>query len=386
MRLLCIAHIRIPSEKAHTYQIMRMCAGFARASAEVTLLVPDRKSPITGDPFVFYGIPQKFTIERLSIKDTIGAKYIPGYFALAIALFSFHRAVKKYIKDFNKTTHAQFDVWYTREALLLPFLRGSHKLIYEAHDFPKRWLWYFRRWAFNSPNLIVATSEALRSALINQGKVRQNRIFVERNGVDTELFSNADGSALRKSKGLQEGDRVVLYTGSLQEWKGVPTLLAAFDLMKISSQNIHLWIVGGTDTEVAQWRKRFPAREISFFGSVPHARIPEFMAAADVCVLPNSALTKESVSFTSPIKLYEYLASGRPVVASDLPSIREIVDDTMVTFVQPDNPRALAQGILETLNNPIAARVRAKIGKDMVLARYGWDARGARILARLGAA
>lgn len=397
MRLLYIANIRIPSEKAHTYQIMRMCSAFAASGAEVTLLVPDRKSQIAGDPFAFYGIPKNFKIERLSVKDTIGVKYLPGYLALAIALFSFHGAVKKYVKDFKKTTNARFDAWYTREALLLPFLQqgkdARHALVYEAHDFPKRWRWYFRL-CLRFPRLVIATSEALRSALLTQGAL-SSRIMVERNGVDVEFFSHADGSALRKSQGIiREDERVALYTGSLQEWKGVGTLLEAFDLLKISDKEIQLWIVGGTAADVANWKKRFPTRSglsherigIVFFGLVPHARIAEFMAAADVCVLPNSALTKESASFTSPIKLYEYLASGCPIVASDLPSIREIVDETTVKFVPPDDPRALAEGILEALKNPGEARARATTGRYMVVARYGWDARGARILARLGAA
>lgn len=359
MRLLYVANIRVPSEKAHTFQIMRMCAGFASAGAEVTMVVPDRKNPFSDDPFAFYGLPRNFTLVKLTSWDTIPIRWLPGYLALGLSLVSFVWAVRRCV-----ATAPPYDVCYTREAWLLPLLRScGRRLAFEAHDLPGRGRSWLCR-GLRRADVITATSRALADRLTALGA---RDVSVERNGVDVARFSVA--------RAPQAGPKTVLYTGQLQEWKGIGTLLAA---SRLFSTDVRAVLVGGLPKDIQKWKQKFPDARAEFVGLRPHDEIPSRLAAADVCVVPNSAVTNESVNFTSPIKLYEYLASGCPIVASDLPSIREIVDDSVVLFSKPDDPQSLADAIRRVFDNPPAARACAERGRALV-AQYDWNARAKRI-------
>jgi glycosyltransferase involved in cell wall biosynthesis len=103
-------------------------------------------------------------------------------------------------------------------------------------------------------------------------------------------------------------------------------------------------------------------------------RIPLYLRAADVLVVPNTAKEDISRLYTSPMKLFEYMASGTPIVASDLPSIREIVDDSIVSFFAPDDPASLAETIGRVLYNYPEAEAKARLARERVKP-YSWKRR-----------
>lgn len=107
--------------------------------------------------------------------------------------------------------------------------------------------------------------------------------------------------------------------------------------------------------------------------------LPANQAAADVLVLPNTGTDETSVRFTSPLKLFTYMASGRPIVASDLPSIREVLDEQSAYLVTPDDAQALARGITRALSDTGGRSARA----FQLVQRYSWDERARGILAAL---
>ena len=106
--------------------------------------------------------------------------------------------------------------------------------------------------------------------------------------------------------------------------------------------------------------------------------MPLSLKSADVLVLPNSNREKLSRAYTSPMKLFEYMASGRPIVASDVPSLREILDETNCYFFTPDDPESLAQVVITTINNPEAQKKADKARKDVE--KYSWDKRAVAIM------
>ena len=113
--------------------------------------------------------------------------------------------------------------------------------------------------------------------------------------------------------------------------------------------------------------------------------MPLYQAAADVLVLPNTAQAAISREHTSPLKLFEYMAAGRPIVASDLPSLREVLrHGDNAWLMQPDDPAALAQGIQHLLAEPaLAARLAAQAQEEVQA--YTWEQRAANILRFVGA-
>jgi glycosyltransferase involved in cell wall biosynthesis len=114
-------------------------------------------------------------------------------------------------------------------------------------------------------------------------------------------------------------------------------------------------------------------------GFVPPTQVPTYLAAADVLVLPNTAKAAISRLYTSPLKLFEYMAAQRPIVASDLPSLRDILTPQHnAVLVTPDDPTALAAGIAQVLADPhLAERLTRQAAEDVK--QYSWEQRATRI-------
>jgi glycosyltransferase involved in cell wall biosynthesis len=143
-------------------------------------------------------------------------------------------------------------------------------------------------------------------------------------------------------------------------------------------------IVGGHPLEadlarVTALAKRLDiADRVTFTGLVEPAQVPELLRGADVLALPNPA-SAISTLFTSPLKLFEYMAAGRPIVASDLPAIREVLHHEVdALLVAPDDPVALAAGIERLLADPVLAR-RLAAASLAAVPNYSWDRRAERL-------
>lgn len=181
--------------------------------------------------------------------------------------------------------------------------------------------------------------------------------------------------------------RTVVYAGQLYRWKGVDTLLDAMARLP----EARLTVLGGRgsldDPDLIACRQRAQELGISdrvdFRGFVPHAEVRRAIAGAGAAVLPlpDNLMARY---FTSPLKLFDYMAAGTPIVASDLPTVGEILEDgDNALLVPPEDPDALAAAIRRLLVNPgLADRLR-RTAYEQVRA-YTWDARAARIIEALG--
>jgi glycosyltransferase involved in cell wall biosynthesis len=177
--------------------------------------------------------------------------------------------------------------------------------------------------------------------------------------------------------------RRVVYAGQLYPWKGVDTLLAAM----VSLPEATLTIIGGRgspdDPDLVACQARAQelgiAEQVEFRGFVPHAQVRAALAGAGAAVLPlpDNLMARY---FTSPLKLFDYMAAGVPIVASDLPTVGEVLEDgDNALLVPPEDPPALAAAIRRLLVNPgLADRLR-RTAFEHVRA-YTWDARAARII------
>ena len=120
-------------------------------------------------------------------------------------------------------------------------------------------------------------------------------------------------------------------------------------------------------------------------GFQPAAKVPLYLAAADVGVVPNRARPAISARYTSPLKVFEAKAAGLPLVASDLPSLREVLGEDEAVFVAPDDARALAEGVAALLaDGPDRARRSARM--RALAPEHTWDTRAQRVLAWMAAA
>jgi glycosyltransferase involved in cell wall biosynthesis len=166
--------------------------------------------------------------------------------------------------------------------------------------------------------------------------------------------------------------------GSLHHWKGVDVLLEAMQYV----HGARLLVVGGDHETIERYKtiaqKYKVDGHVRFEGFISPGKRFQYFACTDICILP---LKQFSIStyFTSPLKLFEYMASGKPVVASDLPSIREVIsDDVNGVLVTPENSKSLADGINRLIENPsLGTRLAAQAAHD--IKEFTWDKRAEKI-------
>lgn len=382
MRIDLIANLRLPSERANALQTMHMAAAFAEAGHEVVLHVPRRdlgKAFRDVDPFGYYGLPASFTIERHWCIDLFPQVAAHRY-RLQLERVTFAMLVLSFTVAVVLGLPGQTSLVYSRDvfaAWLLSVLRPqqTRQMLFEAHSFHAARLGkaMFRRVARRAAGIVVLTS-LLKADVLAQAP--QARVLVAPDGVDLRQHQTATREAARAQLKLDADVSLVVYTGNLFAWKGVDTLVEAARHVP----RARVMLVGGTHDNVARLALS-AGPNVQLTGYRPPAEVPLWLAAADVLVLPNSAKAAISARYTSPLKLFEYMAAQRPIVASDLPSLRDVLQPNVnAVLVPPDDAEALAAGIRTVLAQPaLAGQLAARAAADVL--DYTWLARARAILA-----
>lgn len=383
MRILYLADIRFPLERANGIQSMETCYALAARGHVVTMGVrPDTQSPAR-DPFAFYGLPRiaGVRVETAVVTGPAVARRA-GYLAFALT---------------RATGRGRQDVIFTRDlglaALLLRIpapLRAP--VVYEAHGIAAET-------AAALPTMVSGAPPA-SPAKIRRLSSRESRVWHAADGyvtitagLKTELerrFGSRpriavvpDGARLATEDAEQKTAAefpahqfTVGYAGHLYPWKGVDLVVEAIAAM----DDTRGLIIGGHEKEPDLARVKALATtlgcssRVTFTGLLPPGDVAARLRQADVLALPNpaSAIARE---FTSPLKLFEYMASGRPIVASDLPSFREVLTDGRnAVLVEAGRAEALAAGILRIKDDPSFGRQLAAQALIDVRA-YTWAGR-----------
>lgn len=381
-RLLYVANARLPTEKAHGWQMVKSCQAFA-GLVDVTLVHPWRRqdNPLLQSVSVwqYYDVPQTFSVVELAVPDLLWPFLSPG---LQFPLF----VAQSFIfagRAMRLARRRVFDVVYTRDvytALFLSFTSAPY--VYEAHDLFETVLgrlWQGR--ICRRARGVVTNTDFLRRYFIGRFSLLRTRVLTARNGVDLAVVGSFGGdlSSVRRALGIPQDARVVVYTGHLFAWKGVYVLL---DCMAALPAGYHLVLVGGMPADVERVRGYVASRglgNVHVVGHVPPAELDRYRQIADVLVVPNLP-DRYSTHLTCPIKVFEYMAAGRPIVASDLPSIREVLrDGEDGLLVPPDDPPALAEGIRRAVEErDLQARLVANAARKV--SQFSWQQRARSVL------
>jgi glycosyltransferase involved in cell wall biosynthesis len=397
MKIVYIANARLPTEKAHGYQIVKTCDAFSKLGAEVTILKPHRHQP---DPkleeqsvFEYYGVEPTFQLRTLYNIDVLRWQtFLPrkAYPTLTVlhdllwGLYSTYVA-KQYAADIYYTRNPEVAYWLANRGL---------PTVFEAIDIPKR---LYRRILLrlshhSSLKHVVAVTMGLKEKLIEMG-FNEKMITVVPDAVDLSTFENTpQKNACRDRLDLPKHSAIVGYIGRFQTKgteKGVPELLRAMARLQ-TGREILLLCVGGPMDAVSAYLNQaddlgLSRSAVRFIDRVPNAEVPYWIRACDVVTIP-WAWTEFSAHYTSPLKLFEYMAAGVPIVASRLPSLGEILKHGENGWlVEPGDPVELAKGIEDILSNDKRSAGLAKqAGIDVQ--SYSWSNRAARILKSLSLA
>jgi len=372
MKIIYIANIRIPTEKAHGFQISKTCEKFAEKGNFVELWFPNRKNIIKESVFDYYDIKNNFLCDKIDSIDFISLDKYLGFLAFYIQSLFF--AIKVFLKKISSDV-----LIYTRDFLIAVLLNWKGKnVVYNAHN------WSFKRGLFlklflNKKTKIVCNSEGTKQGFIKKGFI--NVISVP-NGVDLEKFEKITESKkdLREELNLPADKKIVLYLGHLYKWKGFDIVVES--AKKENNKEILFVAVGGTEKDIERYSKIIKDNSIHNLYLVGHKKqeeTPYYLKSADVLLLPNIAISEESEKFTSPIKMFEYMASGNPIVASDLLSIREILNKGNSILFEQGNVDALLESINKILADENYAKKISSQSKEDVK-NYTWDKYADKIL------
>lgn len=358
MKLYYLANARIPTEKAHGIQIMKMCEAFASHGVEVTLLVPRRFNHIKSDPFEYYSVKNNFKIKHIFTIDVVSLGR-PGFF-IESSLFAVFSALHCLFKDPDNI--------YSRDELPLYFLSFLGKRFYwESHTFKN---------SFVSRRVLKCSTKIITITKNLKEKYNNPNILVSSDAVDLDFFDlRLSKEEARNELGLPLNKRIVLYAGHLYPWKGANVLRDASIYLR---KDIVVVFVGGTTKDIAGFKNKADKfQNIIVTDHKLYKDIPKYLKAADVLVLPNSGQEDISRRYTSPMKLFEYMASGRPIIASDLKSIREVLNESNSHLVESDNPKLLASTIEGVLSKD-TTKITAQAYEDVK--RHTWIKRAESIL------
>jgi glycosyltransferase involved in cell wall biosynthesis len=392
-KIVYLANARLPTEKAHGYQIIKMCEAFAQNGARVLLLHPFRHQHASGlkgqNTFDYYGVPPVFEVRTLSNFDIILLeRFFPeGIFTMIV----FTRALLWGLYAALVARKEKADLYYTRNIEIAFWLvQMGLPTVYEAHVVPKRGRsWLLQRIAGHPAlRLVVALTSFIRERFVKLGFLAEKAIVLP-DGVDLSLFEDLQGKEeCRRRLGLPL-DRVIIgYIGRFRTMtmeKGIPELVQTMvHLPPFDGQEPLLLCVGGPMDAVPAYldlahRLGVPEHRLQFVDRVPNKEVPLWMRAFDIAAAPFPD-SEHYAYFMSPLKVFEYMASGRPIVASDLPSLREVLTDgENAVLVEPDDSRALAEGIKKVLDDPNLAR---RIGEQACseVRQYSWEERARKIV------
>lgn len=381
MKIICISHWRFPSEKTMAPYMMRVLEAFAREGIDVELWAPRRRNLpelAHADPFDYHLIERNFKIRKLPVIDLMS--YPLGKFGFLLMLGSFVVSVFFKMLFMRGRKDMIFYFFDLRDAFTAHWL--SDKTFSEIHMYYKSGLDFINRRGFTRMRGIIAATKPLRTEIVREYAVSEEKILYAPCGVNFERFGiDTPKAEARATLGLPQDKKIILYVGHLFPVKGVNVL---FDAHRFLGADEVVYFVGGTDEDIEQFRKKWEKagspKNIVIVGRKPHGDIPMWLRAADILSIPNTAKDAAGAVESSPSKLMEYMASGRPIVASDVPGIRDVLDEGMGYFVRPDDAEAIADAVHKVFSSQydaIACATRTRAAAK----ELGWDARAKSILA-----
>lgn len=385
-KMIYVANVRIPTERAHGKQIIKSCEALVEKGVNLELWLPERRQIEIFrriEPFDFYGCRKKFRIRKFPTLDFITGSYGRPPF---LDLFFYFLQELTFVTSLLKENID--GIIYSRcltAALLVKLVRGG-RVYYEAHNVSPTPI--LRRLQLHLLRLldgVVVVSPGIRRAYKEK---QTNNFMVIPNGVDPHEFefSSKSSTISRQSLNIHKDEHLILYAGSISQNKGAFDLLLA--AKKLANKKCKIVFLGPANPpQITRFEQLIHQEKISNvinLGFVRPSLVAQYVFLADVLVLPTRSDDHFSREITCPIKLFEYMASGKPIIATNTPAHREfLVDRKNAVLVAADDPEKLASGIALILKNERLAR-RIGLNAKKTSYQFTWETRGRRIANFLG--
>lgn len=222
---------------------------------------------------------------------------------------------------------------------------------------------------------IIAVTLGIKANLESAYQIPGEKITVVPNGANTSLFKPVEQDECRKNLGLDPKTPYVCFVGNLAPWQGVEYLVKAAPSILSRYPDCRFLIVGDgvMKNELLNLSRELEIEDrFIFTGVVPYDRVPVYINASDVCAAPFIVARNAKIGL-SPLKLYEYMACGKPVVASAISGVADALEASKGGLsVPPENPEALAEAISRLLEKQELREDMGSKGLSYVTENYSW--------------
>lgn len=369
MKIALIAPTAIPAQTANSVQVMKMAQALTSLGHKVRVFAPGRDPDMNWKKMAKqYGLSEKFKIRWVASVPSL----------------------KRYDYAFSALRQAgqwSAELVYTRlpQAAAIAARRGI-PTIFELHDLPSGTMgpWLMRRFiSGRGARRVVVNTSNLEKQIKSTYSLPKKRGFLllAPNGVDPDRFSVLPSPKKARQKlGLPQAFTAG-YTGHLYSGRGIEMILEMAQLLP----QMRFLLVGGRDADVDRLRaetKHLP--NVTFVGFVPNADLPLYQAAADVLLMPYGSKVAASsggdiAAFTNPLKMFEYLACGRPILASDLPILTEILNYKNAVILPRNYVDAWVLTLQELQRLPERRKSLSKAARETAM-QFSWENRAEKIL------
>ncbi len=366
MNIVAITNSRIPSLTANSIQAMKVCDALTQLGHKLTLIAPRETAPASWDELAsHYGLRHEFDVRW--------------------------RGSASWLHRLDFIWRAQMDARRLRPDVIYTWLPQSaafaawrgYSVVLEMHaDVAGHFgAWWLKRvWEARGHKRLLVTTRALKNALERSTGIvfPDADVRIAPNGADLERYANLPTPPeVRHELGLPDCPTAG-FTGHFYRGRGMELL---YQLAR-ALPNVHFLWVGGTVDAVAEWRQTLASTHtanVTLTGFVENSKLPRYQAAADVLLMPygrsiSSSSGQDIAEVINPMKMFEYMAAQRAILTADLPSIREVLDESAAVFCPPGELEAWKAALTALLADAgrradLAAHARQEAEKHTWLAR-----------------
>lgn len=362
MQIAVITTSHIPSITANSIQVMKVCQSYCQLGHDVTLIVPGKKTANWDEISKIFGIQTKFSIS-----------YIPTLSVFRRYDFSIISGLLIFLLNFDL-----IHTWMPQIARVAGLLGKPY--IIELHGMPTGKIGpkIYKDIIFSiHKKRFLCITNALKEMYETAYKFKflDSEIQIAPNGVVLEPYLNLlETSEIKKNLDIKNQFSAV-YTGHLYQGRGMDLLV---ELAKNLPEIQFVW-VGGREEDVNLWREYINTNQIkniTLVGFVGNEYIPAYQSAGDVLLMPYEKSIAgssggNSVDFCSPMKMFEYMAAGKPIISSDLPILHEVLNEKNAIFCPYNDVTQWVDAINRIKNDP-AQGTRLGNQARVDVAQYSW--------------
>ena len=373
--LYYLSYSLIPSREANGIHVMRMCEALADVAQEVVLFCRRQKS--TANSYEHYGVRPIFRIQSLSLPR------IPVLTRLLYSLISLWRLRQA---PQNSIVFGR-DVYLIGLLAVTPFFKRTFSL--EVHQPPGgRFETFLQRRVFTSTRFhrLVVISQALEQEYRRRfGSLLDGRIVLAR---DAAVDMHADTPGPEADEPAANGKFRLGYVGSLSVGKG----LGFLGRLAARLPTCRFEIFGGSPAEVTEWKSRIKSENVVFHGFVSPENAARCLRSFDVALAPYQPTVRvghkqvDVAPWMSPLKIFEYMAAEKPLIASDLPVLKEFLEDGKCALLAPpDDVEAWARHIEQLRRDPQTRQQLGANARAQFVRFHTWKQRAAAVYHALAA-